>query len=172
MDEVMTFAERYARGETPWDSGKPSEQLVRLLDAGKLTGKTVLEIGCGTGTNAIELARRGFQVVAVDIVDRAIQAARNKARQAKVVVDLRVADVLKDDLGGPYDILFDRGTYHCLRQENLKELQEVVKRVTRSGSWWLSLAGNAKEKMDPGPPVVHEHEIRAELGHLFDIVEL
>src|SRR5882672_1588498 len=115
MTERVDFAERYANGETPWDSGRPSEELLRLLDAGKLTGKTVLEIGCGTGTNAIELARRGFQVVAVDFVDEAIQAARKKALQANVKVDFRVADAVKDDLGGPYDILFDRGTYHCLR---------------------------------------------------------
>jgi hypothetical protein len=36
----------------------------------------------------------------------------------------------------------------------------------------LSLAGNAKEDTDPGPPVVSEDEIRAELGPLFDVVEL
>src|ERR1051325_6617118 len=172
MDEVMTVAERYARGETPWDSGKASEQLVSLLDAGALTGKTVLEIGCGTGTNAIELARRGFEVTAVDYVEQPVQAARAKARAEKVKVDFRVADVLKDDVGGPYDILFDRGVYHHLRTVDLEALQRFLKRVTRSGSWWLSLAGNAKEEHDPGPPVVHEHEIRAELGPLFDIVEL
>jgi hypothetical protein len=36
----------------------------------------------------------------------------------------------------------------------------------------LSLAGNAKEDSDPGPPVVSEQEIRTELGSLFDVVEL
>jgi 2-polyprenyl-3-methyl-5-hydroxy-6-metoxy-1,4-benzoquinol methylase len=172
MSEEISFAERYARGEIPWDSGQPSEELIRALDAGALTGKTVLEIGCGTGTNAIELARRGFEVTAVDYVEQPVQAARAKARAEKVKVDFRVADVLKDDVGGPYDILFDRGVYHHLRTVDQKALQNFLKRVTRSGSWWLSLAGNAKEKVDPGPPVVHEHEIRAELGPLFDIVEL
>jgi SAM-dependent methyltransferase len=172
MPEPTNFAERYAKGETPWDSGTACEELLRLLGAGKLAGKTVLEIGCGTGTNAIELTRRGFLVTAVDYVEQPIREARGKARQAKVEVDFRVADVLKDDLGGPYDILFDRGVYHCLREVDLKKFQEVLKRVTRSGSWWLSLAGNAKEEMDPGPPVVHEHEIHSELGSLFDIVEL
>lgn len=172
MPEETNFAEKYALGETPWDSGKPSEELLRLLNAGKLTGKTVLEIGCGTGTNAIELARRGFQVTAADIVDQAIQAARKKASKAKVNVDFRMADVLKDDFDGPYDILFDRDVYHCLRTVDLKGFQELLKRVTHSSSWWLSLDGNAKEEMDPGPPVVNEHEIRAELGPLFDIIEL
>ena len=172
MAENTDFVDRYARGETPWDSGRPSEELLRQLDAGKLTGKTVLEIGCGTGTNAIELARRGFQVTATDIVDQAIQFARDKAHQAKVKVDFRVANVLQDNLGGPYDILFDRGVYHCLRGEKLPSFQSFLKTVSRAGTLWLSLAGNAKEDTDPGPPVVSEDEIRAELGPLFDIVEL
>src|SRR5437588_1438376 len=104
MPEKTDFAERYASGKTPWDSGAQSEELLPVLNAGKLTGSSVLDIGCGTGTNAIELARRGFQVTAVDIVDQAIQTARNKASAAAVVVDFRVADVLRDNLGGPYDV--------------------------------------------------------------------
>ena len=172
MPEKPDFAERYASGKTPWDSGTPSEELLRVLNAGKLTGSSVLEIGCGTGTNAIELARRGFHVTAVDIVDHAIQTARDKAHAAAVSVDFRVADVLRDNLGGPFDILFDRGVYHCLRTEDLKAFQEFLKQATRSGSWFLSLAGNAKEETDPGPPVVSEQEIRSELGPLFDILEL
>ncbi len=172
MAETVDFTDRYLRGETPWDSGKPSEELLRVLGAGKLAGKTVLEFGCGTGTNAVELARRGFLVTAVDIAEPAIRTARDKARTADVTVDLRVADVLKDDLGEPYDILFDRGVYHCVRTIDLKRFQEFLRKSTRPGSWWLSLAGNAKEDTDPGPPVVSEDDIRAELGPLFDIVEL
>jgi SAM-dependent methyltransferase len=171
MPEII-WKDRYAEGNTPWDSGKPSTELIRILEAGKLKGKTVLEIGCGTGLNAIELARRGFQVTATDLVEQAIQVARDRARQANVTVNFRAADFLKDNLGGPYDILFDRGVYHVLRQVDLKKFQEAVKRVTRSGSWWLSLAGNSKEPHDPGPPTVSEAEIRAELEPLFDIVEL
>jgi SAM-dependent methyltransferase len=172
MADTVDFTDRYLRGETPWDSGKPSNELLRVLGAGKLAGKTVLEFGCGTGTNAVELARRGFLVTAVDIAEPAIRTARDKARTADVTVDLRVADVLKDDLGGPYDILFDRGVYHCVRTIDLKRFQEFLRKSTRPGSWWLSLAGNAKEDTDPGPPVVSEDDIHAELGPLFDIVEL
>src|SRR5215471_2907167 len=80
MAEEIDFAQRYAQGNIPWDSGKPSEELIKVLNAGKLNGKTALEIGCGTGTNAIELARRGFEVTAVDCVEEAIRIARGKAR--------------------------------------------------------------------------------------------
>ena len=173
MSESFDFAARYAKGETPWDSGKPSAELVAMLDAGKFKGKTVLEIGCGTGLNALELARRGFQVTAVDLVEQAVAVARERAREAKVAVDFRVADVLKDDLGGPYDVLFDRGVYHVLRLIDLNAFQSVLKRVTRPGTLWLSLAGNANEKeSEEGPPVVHEREIRADLEPLFELLEL
>jgi len=173
MAEDVDFAQRYAQGNIPWDSGKPSEELLRVLNAGKLTGKTALEIGCGTGTNAIELARRGFEVTAVDCVEQAISVARVKARDAKVNVEFRVADVLTANLDGPYDVLFDRGVYHVLRMERREKVQNLLKRVTRTGSWYLSLAGNAKEqRVENGPPVVSEQEIRAELGPLFDILEL
>lgn len=172
MSEPVDFADRYLKGETPWDSGKPSEELLRVLGAGKLTGKTVLEFGCGTGTNAVELARRGFAVTAVDIAEPAIRMAKDKARAAGATVDFRVADVLNGSSGGPYDILFDRGVYHCLRTVNLKRFQEFLRKSTRPGSWWLSMDGNAKEDTDPGPPVVSEKDIQTELGQLFDIVEL
>ncbi len=172
MAETVDFTDRYQRGETPWDSGKSCEELLRVLDTGRLTGGTVLEFGCGTGTNAVELARRGFVVTAVDVAEPAIRMARDKARAAAVTVDFRVADVLTDDLGGPYDILFDRGVYHGVRTIDLKRFQEFLRKSMRTGSWWLSLAGNAKEDTDPGPPVVTENEIHAELGPLFDIVEL
>ena len=172
-EEQVDFTQRYAMEDIPWDSGKPSEELLRVLDAGNLTGKTVLEVGCGTGTNAIELARRGFEVTAVDCVGQAISAAIAKAQTARLNVNFLVADVLQQDLGGPYDILFDRGVYHCLRMAGVKTFQNVLKRVTRPGSWYLSLAGNAKEeRLENGPPVVGEDEIQAEIGPLFDIVEL
>jgi len=175
MPEHFDFHKRYAKGETPWDSGRPSKELLHALDSGQLKGKTALEIGCGTGINAIELAQRGFQVTAVDSVEQAVQTARNRAlsNDAKVTVDFRVADALKDDLGGPYDVLFDRGVYHCLRLIDLKKFQDVLKRVTHPGTVWLSLSGNANEKeTDEGPPVVYELDLRAELEPLFDILEL
>jgi SAM-dependent methyltransferase len=172
MADKTDFNERYATGNTPWDSGTPSEELLRVLKAGKLTGNTVLDFGCGTGTNAIELARRGFCVTATDIVTRAIETAREKTRKAGVTVDFRVANALCDDPGGPYDILFDRGVYHSLRTEDLTAFQKFLQRATRTDSSWLSLAGNSKEDMENGPPTVSEAEIRAELGSLFEILDL
>src|SRR5438445_13056081 len=101
------FEKSYATGETPWDSGIPSAELVRVLDAGLLPGKTVLEIGCGTGTNAIALARRGYRVTAVDFVDMAVRRPREKAQQAGVERDFRVLEATRVELLGQLVIVCD-----------------------------------------------------------------
>lgn len=161
----------YASGDIPWDSETPSEPLVRLLEAGCLPGKTVLELGCGTGTNALEFARRGRAVTAVDSAPSAIRLAREKARRARRRVDFRVADALSADLGGPYDIVFDSGLYHHLRHHYLDGFLAVLKTATRPGSRYLCLAGDAGG-LGPEFPGVHEHQIRHELTPLFEVVIL
>lgn len=171
-DHVERFRQRYLTGDAPWDTGVASTELVRVLDAGLLPGRTVLELGCGTGTNAVEFARRGFQVTAIDLVDVAIDAARQKARGAGVSVDFRVGDITQADLGGPYDSLFDLGLYHGQRNRDLNGLLQTLERVSRKGTRWLSLAGNAREPMEVGPPVVREAEFRRELGGLFKFLEV
>lgn len=162
----------YATGNTPWDSGVPSSELIRCVEAGELPGTSLLEFGCGTGTNAIELARRGYRVTAVDLVDLPIEKAREKAHQAGVDVKFISGDLTKLDLGGPFDCLFDLGLYHGLRNRDLAGFLSTLRRVSRPGTRWLSLAGNAKEVRADGPPVVREEEFRAELEPLFRILRV
>jgi ubiquinone/menaquinone biosynthesis C-methylase UbiE len=166
------MAQRYASGQTPWDSGVPSSELVRVIEEGGLPGKTVLEMGCGTGTNAIELARRGYRVTAVDLVEEPIRRAREKAGRARVEVDFRCGDLTRMDLGGPYDSLFDLGLYHGIRNRDLSGFTSTLTRVSRPGTRWLSLAGNAREVQPVGPPVVREDEFRRELEPLFRILQV
>jgi methyl halide transferase len=167
-----SIRQRYLTGDAPWDSGRPSTELVRALDADLLPGKTALEFGCGTGTNAIELARRGYRVTAVDIADVAIDRARVKARQAQATVDFRIGDLTRMDVDNPYDVLFDSGVYHGIRTRDLAGFLKTVRRASRPGTRWLSLAGNAREPRPDGPPVVREEDFRSELGPLFNILEV
>jgi SAM-dependent methyltransferase len=172
-DEYLEFMrQRYVAGDAPWDTGRPSTELVRTLDAGLLPGKSALEFGCGTGTNAIELACHGYRVTAVDLVDIPIERAREKARRAGVDIDFHVGDLTRLDLGGPYDVLFDSGVYHGIRMRDLAGFLKTLKRVSRRGTRWLSLAGNAREPGPVGPPTVREEDIRAELGPLFNVLDL
>lgn len=169
---VGEITSRYAAGETPWDTGVPNPALVKAVESGGLRGRTLLELGCGTGTNAIELARRGFRVTAVDLVDVAIRRAREKAKTAGVTVDFRCGDLTRLGLGGPYDCLVDIGCYHGLRNRSLDAFQSTLARVSRTGTRWLSVAGSANDTGSEGPPRVREEEFRRELGGLFDFLDV
>lgn len=173
--EPMDWNERYATKNTPWDSGVPSKELQRILSEGWFGPSPMLEIGCGTGTNAVWLAQQGFQVTACDLAPLAIEHAQRKAEQAGVPVRFLVADVLQlPDLGGPFPFVFDRGVYHHLRTVDLRRFQEALTKYTRPGSFYLTLAGNANDPQPPenGPPRVSAQEIVAELCPLFDLVQL
>src|SRR5947208_12866804 len=130
------FEKSYRTGDTPWDSGVPSAELVRVLDAGLLPGKTVLEIGCGTGTNAIAFARRGYRVTAVDYVEAAVQRAREKARKAGIEIDFGVGDATRMDLGGPYVVFFDYRFDHSICNRDRAMFRNRVSRFIGTRDCW------------------------------------
>ena len=80
------------RARVPWDDRAPNPAVVRWLDAQDLRpGDAALDVGCGTGDNAAELARRGLVVTAFDVSPTAVAAAQ--ARYG-AVAGWQVADVL------------------------------------------------------------------------------
>src|SRR5262249_27552517 len=108
MSELGRWQERYREGDTPWDSGRPSLELQRVVAEDGIVAGLALELGCGTGTNAVWLASQGFDVTAVDLSPLAIERAERRAREAGIRVRFLVADLLDPpDLGGPYDFFFD-----------------------------------------------------------------
>ncbi|WP_405825896.1 class I SAM-dependent methyltransferase [Streptomyces sp. NBC_00838] len=105
----------YGDGKPPWDSGITPPELVALIEGpGAPMAGRVLELGCGTGTNAVYLAQRGWRVTAVDLVDRAVRQAREKADAAGADVTVLCGDATRlDEAGvpGPYDLFFDLSCY-------------------------------------------------------------
>ncbi|HVX64461.1 MAG TPA: class I SAM-dependent methyltransferase [Pirellulales bacterium] len=170
-DAKARWENRYRMGDTPWDTGRPSAELVAVLDSGAIQPCRALELGCGTGTNAVYLALRDFSVTAVDLSAAAIARAQSRARDEQVVVDFLVDDICNLHAAlESFDFVFDRGCYHCARRDNLPGFLATLKRATKPGAKYLLLAGNANEQTEaPGPPRVHEHEIRTELGALFSV---
>ncbi|MER8034860.1 class I SAM-dependent methyltransferase [Streptomyces hydrogenans] len=105
----------YRNGKPPWDSGVTPPELVALIEGpGAPTPGQVLELGCGTGTNAVYLARHGWRVTAVDLVDRAVRQASEKAAAAGADVRVLRGDATRldeVDAPGPYDLFFDLSCY-------------------------------------------------------------
>lgn len=164
---------RYQESDTPWDMGLPSRELTRVLDAGLIRGRTALELGCGTGTNAVFLAQRGFRVTAIDGAPLAINRARQLAAKHEVTVAWMEGDVCHlPDLGQTFDFVFDRGCFHCVRLANVAGYLDTLRKCTHPGSQMLVLTGNANETREGGPPRLQESELRFDLEPLFDVTEL
>jgi SAM-dependent methyltransferase len=158
----------YRSGRPGWDTGRPSSELVRAVEEGTLKPCRVVELGCGTGTNAIFLASKGFDVTAIDVAPTALRLAEEKAQKAGVRVRWLLADVLWPPRLAPFDLVYDRGCYHGVRQQNAARYVEALAKLTKPGSQVLILAGNANEERQYGPPRVKEEEIRADFSKLFE----
>ncbi len=133
------FEWRYLRGQTPWDTGITPPEVMEFL-AQTPAGKA-LDLGCGTGTNAITLARHGWQVTAVDFSPRAIQKARQKAASAGLSIAFHVADVTNlSMLHGPYDYVLDIGCLDRKSHEGRRRYARELERLTAPSSWYMLYA--------------------------------
>jgi SAM-dependent methyltransferase len=173
MAEQISWNDRYRDDDLPWDTGRPSSELQRVVGQDAVRPCRALELGCGTGTNSVWLAQQGFEVTGIDVAPLAVDQAEQRAGAAAVTVRFIVADLFRlPDWDGAFEFFFDRGCYHAARREAPKQYAPAVARMLASGGRGLILAGNARESHDPGPPVVTEEEIRDELGAAFQILDL
>jgi SAM-dependent methyltransferase len=98
----------------PWEIG-PRPELMELVQIGRLHPGRAIDLGCGTGANAIYLAEHGFTVTGVDFAPAALAGARRKAHLAGVGVHFVEGDLT--DLParlGIFDLLGDYGIFDDL----------------------------------------------------------
>src|SRR4051794_31103811 len=87
------FEQVYGKEAPPWDIGRPQADVVRLAELGGFKG-VVLDVGCGTGENALYLSQKGLDVWGIDAVPAAIDRAKAKAQERKAKVHFQVGDAL------------------------------------------------------------------------------
>jgi SAM-dependent methyltransferase len=105
---------------------------VELVESGRIKFGNALDLCCGVGTNPIYLAKKGFNVVALDISDKAVEYAKNKADEDGVDIDLLVADYLGLPLAREkFDFVFDFGCFHHIKPRNRDRFIKGVHRVLK-----------------------------------------
>jgi SAM-dependent methyltransferase len=114
----------------PWYNENLDSDLENELDCRKITGGKFLDLGTGPATQAILLAKRGFNVTASDLSEAAINRARNVYANEKNV-NFIVDDILNSKLKeNEFAYIFDRGCFHVLlpadRQRYITKIKQSV----------------------------------------------
>ncbi len=170
-----SWNESYAAGQPPWDTAQPEPLLVEFVTSGGVTPTRALEIGAGTGTNAIWLAERGVNVLGVDISPLAIERAQAKLEGGATGCRFATWDFLAaPPPEGPFQFVFDRGCFHVF--DELDERQRFATQVAAAlapRGLWLSLIGSTEgEPRDVGPPRRSAREVILTIEPVLEIVEL
>ncbi len=161
--------DRAYRGErrAGWDTGLVAEDLQHAVEQGIVKPCRVIDLGCGSGTNAVYLAGKGFDVTAVDVAPTALAVGRAKADEAGVEVRWVLADVLNLPDLGTFDLIFDRGCYHNVRYVDAARFVESMRQLMRPGSRALIVSCNRD-----GPPGVREQTMRDDFSDGFEFIWL
>jgi SAM-dependent methyltransferase len=162
----------YVLGFKPWDRGVIPRELAALVEGPKaLPPRKAMDIGCGTGTQAIYLARHGWRVTAVDIVDRVLDAARRKAHAAGVSVEWKRGDAARlGEVAGEetFALLFDQGCFHGLPDAARDGYAAGASSIASRGAYFL-VAAFAPARRGPLPRGIGRDEIEARLA-LWDVL--
>src|SRR5262245_4428100 len=116
------FMERvYAKAVKPsdllWHSEEPSPFLTKAIAERKQPG-TALDLGLGAGIFAVYLAKAGYRVTGLDFIPKALDLARNLAKEANVDVEWVQADLLTWNPARKFDIILDSGCLHTISDKH------------------------------------------------------
>ena len=163
------------RESFPGTAGGPEALLVEFVTSGRVQPTQTLEIGAGTGTNAVWLAERGFEVLGIDVAPLAVEQAIAKSKDRELRCHFVTLDILASSPPqGPFDFVFDRGCFHVFDEaEERASCAAKVAAALAPGGLWLSLIGSTEgEAREVGPPRRSAREISLAIEPVLEIVEL
>jgi len=137
-DEWDQIYREYPLNSLGWELSRPRPILVEFVEKGLIKKGKALDLCCGAGTNTVYLAKRGFEVTAIDIAPRAIEYAKKKAGQANVKINFMVQNFVTLPFGEEeFDFVFDMGCFHHVKVEDRIKFIEGVHRVLKKGGSYL-----------------------------------
>ncbi len=172
------FDRAYRRGRTPWDSGITPPEVVAFMEGdveGGVGPGRALDLGCGTGTNALYLADQGWEVVGIDFSELAIGAARTKLAASSLPgVTFHRGDVTQltaEGITGCFDFVLDIGCFHGVPPTKRDHYVREVAAHTSAGATLLMFAFGSSMRA-PGRHPTRESEIRRRFGASFEVARI
>ena len=156
--------------ELPWYTpGLDRDIAGAIKKLGLKTGR-VLDVGSGPGTQAIGMARLGFDVTGLDIASTAVAKARARARSEGVKAKFVVGDVIETRLRpAQFDLINDRGVFHTIDPGRRQAFVHAIRRLLKDNGVYLMKCFSTKTPGDWGPHRFTMGQVRDYFGGDFDI---
>jgi len=140
-DKMQQIYGNAAPDNIPWNIKHPPKQLVDLVEYGKVTPCSAVDLGCGLGNYAIWLARKGFQVTGIDFSEKAVELASKQAEREKVNCNFIVGDLTDKNFESTmtYEFAFDWEVLHHVFPEDRDTYFHNVSKMLQKGAAYYSV---------------------------------
>jgi SAM-dependent methyltransferase len=148
---VIPYALLYRLGLAPWERREVAESWRPMLDGPEapVPGRA-LDVGCGSGRDAVYLAKRGWRVTAVEVAEKALATAERRAAEEGVEVEWvrgDVAELGRLGLEPGYNLLYDFGCIQGLSDSARRGATTGLTALAAPGATLLMLAFKAGRRM-------------------------
>ncbi len=166
----------YRLGFTPWDQDHVPSELTALVEGSTaLPAGRALDIGCGTGLQAVYLAQRGWQTTGVDAIPHALAKARRRADGAGVSVrwvEGDVGELASLGLDRGFGLLHDRGCFHDLPAPVREGYVQGISELAAPGASLLLMSFVPGPRRIGAPAGASEEEIQRRFGRHWELISV
>ena len=125
---INEWEKRYQQGQTGWDRGEVSPNLLYWIDGDYLKPCRILVPGCGNGYEVVALAEKGFEVVAIDIASTAISNLREVLKAKRLTVELIQSDYFEWKSDNSFDAIYEQTSLCALPPDKWVDYEKCLYR--------------------------------------------
>jgi SAM-dependent methyltransferase len=160
--------------EIPWHSDEPDQELIDLIENKQIEPDSVLDVGCGAGTDALYCASKGCKVTAIDVSHEAIRIARERAGKAGLEINFTAGNFVDVEFQNEsFDFINDRGFFHHIDPGRREKVAVKINSLLKSnGYYYLRCWSDKEEESVRGPYRISKDEIKNTFSKFFKIGEI
>ncbi len=147
MNDKEFLEKTYEKPGAVWTSEEPPEELKELIESKKIKPCKCLDAGCGEGFYSIYLAKKGFDVLGIDLSENAIKYAKQNAEKAKVKIKFLARNVSElGKLNEKFDFILEWALLHHITPEKRKKYIKNINKLLNKNGKYFSMCFNVKDR--------------------------